>query len=135
VACAIDPVTPLYLENQRPALIVPGVPFIPKFQEETSMPIYEYQCKACGHDFEAIQKISDAPLKDCPACNAPELVKLVSAAGFRLKGGGWYETDFKGDKDRKKNLAGEAKSDTAKDSAPKESAPKESPKPAATSAS
>lgn len=60
------------------------------------MPIYEYECKACGHRQEAIQKMSDAPLVDCPACNKPELKKLVSAAGFRLKGGGWYETDFKG---------------------------------------
>ena len=59
------------------------------------MPIYEYECKACGHRYEAIQKMSDAPLVDCPACNKPELKKLISAAGFRLKGAGWYETDFK----------------------------------------
>lgn len=59
------------------------------------MPIYEYQCEACGHRLEKLQKISDDPLKDCPACNKPELKKLVSAAAFRLKGGGWYETDFK----------------------------------------
>ncbi len=71
------------------------------------MPIYEYQCKACGHKFEAIQKISDAPLSECPSCNKPELKKLVSAAGFRLKGGGWYETDFKSG-GKKKNIAGEA---------------------------
>lgn len=71
------------------------------------MPIYEYQCKSCGHEFEAIQKITDDPLKDCPACGDLELSKLVSAAGFRLKGGGWYETDFKGSKDKKRNLAGE----------------------------
>lgn len=70
------------------------------------MPIYEYQCKACGHELEAIQKITDDPLKECPACGDLELTKLVSAAGFRLKGGGWYETDFKGQKDKKKNLAG-----------------------------
>ncbi len=60
------------------------------------MPIYEYECKACGHRQEAIQKMSDDPLVDCPACNQPELKKLISAAAFRLKGGGWYETDFKG---------------------------------------
>ncbi len=60
------------------------------------MPFYEYRCGSCGHEFEAMQKISDAPLTDCPACAKSELVKLVSAAGFRLKGGGWYETDFKG---------------------------------------
>lgn len=70
------------------------------------MPIYEYECRACGHRMEAIQKISDDPLTDCPECSQGELKKLVSAAGFRLKGGGWYETDFKSGK--KKNLAQEA---------------------------
>lgn len=59
------------------------------------MPIYEYQCQSCGHRLEALQKISDAPLLDCPACSNPELSRLVSASSFRLKGGGWYETDFK----------------------------------------
>ncbi len=59
------------------------------------MPIYEYQCEACGHRLEKLQKIADDPLKDCPACEKPDLKKLVSAAAFRLKGGGWYETDFK----------------------------------------
>ena len=59
------------------------------------MPIYEYQCVSCGHKLEAIQKMSDEPLTDCPECSQAELKKLVSAAGFRLKGGGWYETDFK----------------------------------------
>lgn len=67
------------------------------------MPIYEYACKACGHALEVMQKMSDAPLTDCPACGKPQLEKLVSAAGFRLKGGGWYETDFKGGS--KKNVA------------------------------
>ena len=70
------------------------------------MPIYEYQCQSCGHAYEALQKISDAPLKDCPVCNKPELVKKISAAGFRLKGGGWYETDFKSGS--KKNVAGDS---------------------------
>ena len=60
------------------------------------MPIYEYTCKACGHSYEALQKMSDDPLTECPECGKPELKKLVSAAGFRLKGSGWYETDFKG---------------------------------------
>lgn len=69
------------------------------------MPIYEYRCAECGHELEKLQKISDAPLVDCPACGKPGLRKLVSAAGFRLKGGGWYETDFK--KDKKKNIAKE----------------------------
>lgn len=66
------------------------------------MPFYEYRCGACKHEFEAMQKMSDAPLADCPACNEPKLVKLISASGFRLKGGGWYETDFKSG--AKKNL-------------------------------
>lgn len=59
------------------------------------MPIYEYGCGACHHQFEKLQKSDDAPLVDCPSCQAPSLEKLISAAGFRLKGGGWYETDFK----------------------------------------
>ncbi len=59
------------------------------------MPIYEYRCEACGHELEAIQKISDEPLKECPACGQSGLRKLVSVAGFKLKGSGWYETDFK----------------------------------------
>jgi putative FmdB family regulatory protein len=59
------------------------------------MPIYEYQCEACGHYLETLQKISDPPLTDCHKCGKPALKKLVSAAAFRLKGGGWYETDFK----------------------------------------
>ncbi|MFM1896820.1 MAG: hypothetical protein RLZZ385_1894 [Pseudomonadota bacterium] len=59
------------------------------------MPIYEYQCAACGHRLEAIQKFSDAPLTQCPNCEQSQLRKLVSAPSFRLKGGGWYETDFK----------------------------------------
>ena len=68
------------------------------------MPIYEYQCESCEHELEALQKISDDALKDCPSCKAPNLKKKISAAGFRLKGGGWYETDFKTGK--KKNVAG-----------------------------
>ena len=60
------------------------------------MPIYEYRCSSCGHKLEALQKLSDAPLAKCPSCNADALVKLVSAAGFQLKGSGWYATDFKG---------------------------------------
>lgn len=67
------------------------------------MPIYEYGCESCGHELEALQKIADAPLTQCPKCNEERLIKKVSAAAFRLKGGGWYETDFKAGK--KKNLA------------------------------
>ena len=70
------------------------------------MPFYEYQCQACGAQTEVLQKISDAPLRKCPDCGKAKLVKLVSAPVFRLKGGGWYETDFKTDQDKKRNLAG-----------------------------
>lgn len=59
------------------------------------MPIYEYRCQACHHEFETMQKMSDPELTDCPACGEPQLKKLISAVGFRLKGSGWYETDFK----------------------------------------
>jgi len=73
------------------------------------MPIYEYQCTNCGHELEAIQKMSDEPLSLCPACKKEELKKLVSASSFRLKGGGWYETDFK--TDNKKRIADSGNSD------------------------
>lgn len=81
------------------------------------MPIYEYRCEACGHALEQIQKISDPPLVDCPACGQPTLRKQISAAAFRLKGGGWYETDFK--KSNQKNLhdCGEKKETKSGDSA------------------
>jgi putative FmdB family regulatory protein len=69
------------------------------------MPFYEYQCNNCGHSLEAMQKVSDPPLKKCPHCGKPQLQKLMSAPVFRLKGGGWYETDFKSDQDNKRNLA------------------------------
>jgi putative FmdB family regulatory protein len=67
------------------------------------MPIYEYVCADCEHTFETLQKMSDAPLTVCPACDKPHLKKKISAPGFRLSGTGWYETDFKSDK--QKNLA------------------------------
>jgi putative FmdB family regulatory protein len=60
------------------------------------MPIYEYRCSACGHEKEVLQKMSDAPLSRCPACGKDSFTKLISAAGFQLKGSGWYATDFKG---------------------------------------
>ena len=60
------------------------------------MPIYEYRCMSCGHEKEILQKLSDPPLNECPACGNTTLRKLVSAAGFHLKGSGWYATDFKG---------------------------------------
>jgi putative FmdB family regulatory protein len=78
------------------------------------MPFYEYQCQACGQHHEAMQKMSEAPLKKCPHCGKPRLKRLISAPVFRLKGGGWYETDFKSDKETKRNLhAEEAKADKA----------------------
>mgnify|MGYP001545127716 CR=1 FL=1 len=91
------------------------------------MPIYEYECQSCGHVLDALQKISDDPLKHCPDCGEPSLKKLLSAPRFRLKGSGWYETDFK-DKNRrniassdsKKADGGKKKSDgDEKKSAPK----------------
>ena len=75
------------------------------------MPIYEYQCQACGHEHEALQKLNAEPLLLCPACSKPELIKKISAAGFRLKGSGWYETDFKSGS--KKNVAGETNSSSS----------------------
>ena len=79
------------------------------------MPIYEYECTSCGHELEALQKMSDAVLTECPECQKSDLKKKVSAAGFRLSGGGWYETDFKSG--NKKNL-------TASDKPTAESKPK-----------
>ena len=78
------------------------------------MPIYEYGCQSCGHKLDALQKMSDEPLKDCPECGEPALKRLLSAPRFRLKGSGWYETDFKQDKQR--NIA---KADSDSDGAAK----------------
>ena len=88
------------------------------------MPFYEYECPHCGYDEEVLQKINDKPLTKCPTCGKKGLKKLMSAPVFRLKGSGWYETDFKGDKENKRNLAGadkeeaktEAKADSKTDS-------------------
>jgi len=88
------------------------------------MPFYEYQCSACGHHHEELQKISDRPLRKCPACGRSTLKRLVSAPVFRLKGGGWYETDFKGDKDSQRNLSGEKEAATERS----EEKPAEKPK-------
>jgi putative FmdB family regulatory protein len=99
------------------------------------MPIYEYRCAACGHYLDVLQKISDAPLKKCPDCGKSKLTRLVSAASFRLKGGGWYETDFKNNGEKKRNLvesgdggssgseSSTAKSDDAGTSAAKDTKP------------
>jgi putative FmdB family regulatory protein len=123
------------------------------------MPFYEYQCPHCGYDEEVLQKITDKPLKKCPNCGKSGLKKLMSAPVFRLKGSGWYETDFKSDKENKRNLAGAdkeeskseaktetkatakpdvkpeaAKSDAAKPEAPKSEAAKPAPEKASSSA-
>lgn len=92
------------------------------------MPIYEYKCGQCGHTLDALQKLADDPLKDCPECETPSLKRLISAPAFRLKGGGWYETDFKSDKEKKRNLAdggadGKGSGDKPKDDKPKADKP------------
>jgi len=68
------------------------------------MPIYEFQCQACGHRFDRLQKMSDPDPETCPNCGEPRVGRMLSAPQFRLAGGGWYETDFKKDSDKKKNL-------------------------------
>jgi putative FmdB family regulatory protein len=106
------------------------------------MPIYEYCCQDCGHRLEAIQRLADAPLTDCPACSHSSLKKQVSAPSFRLSGGGWYETDFKTG-DKKKNLAGDHGGASSNDGSSKqsgesgsgESAKKPAEKPAASAKS
>ena len=75
------------------------------------MPIYEYRCESCEHRLEKLQRMSEGELKDCPECKRPTLKRLVSAPAFRLKGSGWYETDFK--KDNKRNLADSSTVDTS----------------------
>ena len=94
------------------------------------MPFYEYKCGACGHDFEAMQKISDGALRKCPSCGKSRLKKLMSAPSFRLKGAGWYETDFKGDKDKQRNIAGETEKAADKDKPVEKPADTEAAKPA-----
>src|SRR5690242_3866888 len=84
------------------------------------MPIYEYRCNVCGHQEEHLQKVSEAPLTVCPACGKPEYRKQLSAAGFQLKGTGWYATDFKGGGSKK---AADKKSDDKKSDAKTESKP------------
>ena len=98
------------------------------------MPFYEYECQACKYYAEVMQKISDAPLSKCPSCGKRALKKLVSAPVFRLKGAGWYETDFKSDKEARRNLAEKEKEpapekkDAAKDAAEAKPAEKAEPK-------
>ena len=89
-------------------------------QPKTTMPFYEYECQSCKFYTELMQKITDPPLEKCPSCGKKTMQKLISAPVFRLKGSGWYETDFKGDNESKRNLAGaekeEAKTEAASDS-------------------
>jgi putative FmdB family regulatory protein len=85
------------------------------------MPIYEFECKACGTRFDRLQKLSDPDPDSCPECGASQVKRRLTAPAFRLAGSGWYETDFKKDGDKKRNLAG-------KEEAPKADAPKEAPK-------
>ena len=96
------------------------------------MPIYEYECQSCGHVLDALQKISDDPLKHCPSCGEAALKKLLSAPRFRLKGSGWYETDFK-DKNRRNIASSDSKTSGKK--ADKETGKKTSAKSSDTSSS
>ena len=79
------------------------------------MPIYEYRCASCGHQQEFLQKVSDAPLTTCPACGKPDLSKMLTAAGFQLKGSGWYATDFKSKPAASGSSSGESKTETKGD--------------------
>ncbi len=90
------------------------------------MPIYEYRCAVCGHQEEHLQKVSDAPLSVCPACGKPEYRKQLSAAGFQLKGTGWYATDFKGGAKKTADKKADTKTDSKPDSKP-ESKPESKP--------
>ncbi len=91
------------------------------------MPFYEYECSSCKYYTEVLQKVGDPPMTKCPSCGRKTFKKLISAPVFRLKGSGWYETDFKSDKENKRNLAGaerESKADDKKDAAAKPEAAK-----------
>lgn len=98
-----------------------GIIAVHPCQLKTTMPFYEYECQNCKFYTELMQKITDPPLEKCPSCGEKTMQKLISAPVFRLKGSGWYETDFKGDNESKRNLAGaekeESKTETASDSA------------------
>src|SRR5690242_7296952 len=98
------------------------------------MPFYEYECASCKFYTEVMQKISDPPLEKCPSCGKKALKKLVSAPVFRLKGGGWYETDFKSDKESKRNLAGAERDEAPSKSDESKPAKADEAKPAAPSA-
>ena len=93
------------------------------------MPFYEYECQACKFYTEVMQKITDAPLVKCPSCGKRRLQKLVSAPVFRLKGAGWYETDFKSDKEEKRNLSGPDKEEAKAEGKPESKEAKPEAKP------
>jgi putative FmdB family regulatory protein len=85
------------------------------------MPIYEYRCESCGHQEEFLQKVSEPPLTECPVCRKPTFSKLLSAAGFQLKGSGWYATDFKSKAkpaEKKADAKAETKTETKPESKP-----------------
>lgn len=86
------------------------------------MPIYEYRCSACGHQKEYLRRMSDAPMTDCPVCGKPALTKLLSAAGFHLKGSGWYVTDFRNNNSQPKKTPGEPAESPKKKDEPKSEA-------------
>ena len=90
------------------------------------MPIYDYRCSACGHQEEHLQKVSEAPLSVCPACGKPEYRKQLSAAGFQLKGTGWYATDFKGGAKKSADKKADAKTESKPEAKP-ESKPEAKP--------
>ena len=96
------------------------------------MPIYEFECRACGERFERLQKLSDADPTDCPVCAKAEVQRRLTAPSFRLAGSGWYETDFKKEGDKKRNLAEKSETSTAPAAAPA-STPKSEGKSEATS--
>jgi putative FmdB family regulatory protein len=99
------------------------------------MPIYEYRCSECGQDHEVLQKVSEPPLTECPACGKPALQKQLSAAGFQLKGSGWYATDFKGSGKKPVEKKAEAKTEVKAEtkSETKSAETKTESKPASTS--
>jgi len=96
------------------------------------MPIYAYRCAACGHAKDVLQKMSDPPLAECPACGAPRFEKQVTAAGFQLKGSGWYATDFRNGQTAKPDAKIDAKTDAKPDTKPATDtvAPASAPSPA-----
>ena len=93
------------------------------------MPIYAFECAQCGHTFDRLQKMSDPDPTTCPSCGAESVGRQLTAPSFRLAGGGWYETDFKKDGDKKRNLAGDG-ADASKPAAVAKPAAAPDPKPA-----